>query len=162
MYYTYYIYYKRKLRFDVIWVSLIVEFFLCCWRKKNKKQKHWSYCFVFRVYIDFFFFVYVKKSVTAPCCMFVLFVCSMFARTCRSRLIIVNPTTLNPIIELIEFWQENRFKVLIGSISDDLANVHRARKWYNIGSNANGKQVPLPIARLFCVSSTSRISLRKM
>lgn len=156
MYYTYYIYYKRKLRFDVIWVSLIVEFFLCCWRKKNKKQKHWSYCFVFRVYIHFFFLCIREKKCNST----VLYVCSMFAR--RSRLIIVNPTTLNPIIELIEFWQENRFKVLIGSISDDLANVHRARKWYNIGSNANGKQVPLPIARLFCVSSTSRISLRKM
>lgn len=74
---------------------------------------------------------------------------------------LVNPTTLNPIIELIEFWQENRFKVLDWL---DLRRwssqryYHRARKWYNIDSNANGKQVPLPIARLFCASSTSLVT----
>lgn len=133
--------------------------FLYCWdkRRRNKKQKHdrITSC----LYIDTFFLCKHEKSVTTPSCFYVLFLCLYLPFS------LVNPTTLNPIIELIEFWQENRFKVLDWL---DLRRwssqryYHRARKWYNIDSNANGKQVPLPIARLFCASSTSRISLRKM
>lgn len=49
------------------------------------------------LYIDTFFLCKHEKSVTTPSCFYVPFLCLYLPFS------LVNPTTLNPIIELIEF-----------------------------------------------------------